>query len=80
MAIDKNIVVTAPAQYNGDIKPEMESEASNADVVSPLSENNENLHESDKHKGLPIDRGWAWVVLAGRLYRFVYLYSYSDWF
>ena len=68
MAIDKSLVLDQNTDDSdkptvAGLKPEVEM--SSADVNAETKEKVMDITEDDTTKGLPIDRGWAWVVLAG---------------
>ncbi|KAL4220177.1 hypothetical protein ACF0H5_020585 [Mactra antiquata] len=64
MAIDKSLVVSTPIHNHGD-RPEVDDKVSTG---TGSSEHESTTHACDKNRGLPIDRGWAWVVLAGSMF------------
>lgn len=74
MAIDKNLVLYSNEHVD---KPEVtgvknggpKSELSSAAGKKAGIKEHEREPVEDKTRGLPIDRGWAWVVLAGKSLR-----------
>ena len=51
---------------NGDLKDDQKNdEVDDSSNGGQLLEGHETDVAEDETKGLPIDRGWAWVVLAG---------------